>query len=83
MKSWSEQITGRKPWYKRVRTYVYAVVVFASFQAGQYYNATRQLDAIGLPVDTSEVREIGSHDYGAGPLICEETGTICDTTIFN
>ena len=53
-------MTYRKtPWYRKARTYVYAAVLFASFQAGQYYNATRQLDAVGLPVDNSEVRDLG------------------------
>jgi len=54
MKSWSEQITGRKPWYKKARVYVYAVVVFVSFQAGAHYNATRIMDA--MPPDNSVVR---------------------------
>ena len=53
-------MTYRKtPWYCRIRTYVYAAVVMASFYAGAFYNATRQLDAIGLPADTSEVRDLG------------------------
>lgn len=61
---WSEQVLGRqvlgqKPWYMRMRYYVYAIVIFASFQAGQYYNATRQLDTIGLPPDYSDARELG------------------------
>jgi len=54
MPSWSEQITGRKPWYKLIRTYVYVAVVFASFQAGAYYNATRIMDA--MPPDNSVAR---------------------------
>lgn len=53
------KVWRRKPWYKRVRYYVYAVVIFASFQAGQYYNATRQMDAIGLPVIDAPVRDLG------------------------
>ena len=43
---WSEQVTGRKPWYVRVRTYTYAAVLFATFQAGAYYNAWRQTEAL-------------------------------------
>lgn len=50
-----------RPWYSRIRTYVYAAVLFATFQAGAYYNATRQMDAVGLPQDTSVVRDIGSY----------------------
>lgn len=47
-----------KPFYKRIRTYVYAAGLLASFYAGAYYNAWRQVDAV-LPPDTSVVRDLG------------------------
>lgn len=47
-----------KPWYARIRTYVYAAVVFAAFHAGAYYNAWRQVDSV-LPDDVSVVRDLG------------------------
>ena len=53
------RVWRRKPWYKRIRTYVYAAVLFATFQAGAYYNAVRQLDAVGLPVIDAPVRDLG------------------------
>ena len=53
-------LSRRKPWYMRVRTYVYAAILFATFQAGAYYNATKIMDA-ALPDDTSVVRDIGSY----------------------
>ena len=55
---WSEQVTGRKPWYKKLRYPVYAIVLFSVFQAGAYYNATKIMDA-ALPDDNSVVRDIG------------------------
>lgn len=47
-----------RPFYARIRTYVYAAVVFAAFQAGAYYNAYRQIDSV-LPDDVSIVRDLG------------------------
>lgn len=51
-------LNRRKPWYTRVRYYAYAAVLFATFQAGAYYNATKIMDA-ALPDDNSVVRDIG------------------------
>lgn len=48
-------LSRRKPWYLRVRTYVYAAVLFGTFQAGAYYNAYRQMDVV-LPTDASVQR---------------------------
>lgn len=47
-----------RPWYSRIRTYVYAAGLLASFYAGAYYNAWRQVDGV-LPPDTSVVRDLG------------------------
>lgn len=55
--SWSEIVTGKKPWYKKARVYFYAGLVFASFQAGAYYNATRIMDS-ALPHDVYEPRQL-------------------------
>jgi heme A synthase len=46
------------PFYCRIRTYVYVAGLLASFYAGSYYNAWRQVDSV-LPMDTSEVRDLG------------------------
>ncbi len=55
---WSEQVTGRKPWYKKLRYVVYAVAGFIIFQSGAYYNATKIMDGV-LPPDNSVARDIG------------------------
>lgn len=47
-----------RPWYSRIRTYVYVAGLLASFYAGSYYNAWRQIDSV-LPSDTSVVRDLG------------------------
>lgn len=56
--NWAESYVRRKRWYARIRTYVYAAGLLASFYAGAYYNAWRQVDSV-LPMDTSVVRDLG------------------------
>lgn len=64
------KVWRKKPWYTRVRPYVYAAVLFGTFQAGQVYNATRIMDSV-LPRDRSVVRDISRYEM-EDPIALEQ-----------
>ena len=57
-------------WYCKLRTYAYLAVVLASFQAGQYYNASLIMDVM-LPRDTSVVRDADKWEFKDEQLAIE------------